>query len=91
MDCGDTFILYSCTATLLQPSRVLCVHSDFSWSKELQVVLQERFGITSLREMQLEAINATMSKQDVILIMPTGGGKSLCFQAPALLSGEMKF
>lgn len=62
--------------------------TDFSWSKELQKVLHERFSITTLREMQLEAMNATLNKQDVILIMPTGGGKSLCFQAPALLTGS---
>ena len=42
------------------------------------------FGVTSFRPQQLETINATMSKQDVILVAPTGGGKSLTFQLPAV-------
>ncbi|XP_071830405.1 uncharacterized protein [Apostichopus japonicus] len=60
--------------------------SDFQWSQELHNLKTSMFGIESFRPYQEEVINATMSKHDVILIMPTGGGKSLCFQLPALLS-----
>jgi superfamily II DNA helicase RecQ len=44
------------------------------------------FNIQALRPMQLQTMNVTMSGKDCLLIMPTGGGKSLCFHLPALLS-----
>ena len=46
--------------------------------------LRTVFGLENFRSQQLETINATMSKIDMILVAPTGGGKSLCFQLPAV-------
>ena len=57
----------------------------FSWSQKVDNLLKENFKISEFRPFQLEVINATLSKEDVILIMPTGGGKSLCYQLPALV------
>lgn len=57
----------------------------FSWSEKIESTLKRVFKIDEFRPLQLEAINATMSKEDAILVMPTGGGKSLCYQLPALL------
>lgn len=69
-----------------QLSKVDWEHRDFPWSDKLFELLKNVFKINSLRPYQLSTMNATLSGQDCILIMPTGGGKSLCFQLPALLS-----
>lgn len=59
---------------------------DFPWSKELEKIQKSLFKIPKLRAHQLPTMNATMSGVDCILIMPTGGGKSLCYQLPAHVS-----
>lgn len=51
----------------------------------LRRVLQRVWGYSEFLPLQLEAMQAVLSGQDALVVMPTGGGKSLCFQAPALL------
>ncbi|KAG1678127.1 ATP-dependent DNA helicase Q1 [Nymphon striatum] len=60
--------------------------TDFPWSDNMIEKMKTTFKISLYRPYQLEAMNATMSGNDCILIMPTGGGKSLCYQLPALIS-----
>ncbi|XP_053575104.1 ATP-dependent DNA helicase Q1 [Bombina bombina] len=59
---------------------------DFAWSQKVVDALRSAFKLDSFRSLQVETINATMAGKDVFLIMPTGGGKSLCFQLPAVCS-----
>ncbi|MFQ5509477.1 MAG: RecQ family ATP-dependent DNA helicase [Leptospirillia bacterium] len=54
-----------------------------------RAVLSDRFGFDGFREGQEEIISAVLSGRDVMAIMPTGGGKSLCYQLPACLDQEI--
>jgi len=48
-------------------------------------ILSKVFGHNNFRAFQEEAVDAILNHQDLLLILPTGGGKSLCYQLPALL------
>jgi ATP-dependent DNA helicase RecQ len=48
--------------------------------------LQKQFGFKAFKEPQEEIINSLLSGKDTFVIMPTGGGKSLCYQLPAIIS-----
>jgi ATP-dependent DNA helicase RecQ len=50
-----------------------------------QSALREHFGFDSFRETQPEVITSILEGRDTIVVMPTGGGKSLCYQLPALM------
>src|SRR3954466_8525898 len=51
----------------------------------LQDVLSRYWGYTTFRPLQREAMDAVLSGRDSVVVLPTGGGKSLCFQAPAVM------
>ena len=52
---------------------------------ESRRILTERFGFSDFREGQEEIIDAVLARRNVLAVMPTGSGKSLCYQLPALL------
>ena len=50
-----------------------------------QETLKEYWGYDSFRPMQEDIVNTALEDRDVLAILPTGGGKSVCFQVPALM------
>jgi ATP-dependent DNA helicase RecQ len=52
---------------------------------QLEQIVAQYWGYSTLRPLQREAIDAVLERRDSIVVLPTGGGKSLCFQAPAMV------
>src|SRR5262245_25683866 len=59
-----------------------------SWSLDgLRSAIEKTWGLRELRPFQQEAMSAILDRRDSLVVLPTGGGKSLCYQAPAVLRG----
>jgi ATP-dependent DNA helicase RecQ len=58
-------------------------------ASEPGAALQELFGFAAFRPGQREAVEAGLASRDVLVVMPTGSGKSLCYQLPALMRTDL--
>src|SRR4029079_10053258 len=67
------------------PRRDRSTSSSTSWRTRLSRLLRGTFGLKPLREGQAAAIEHVMAGEPTLAVMPTGAGKSLCYQLPALL------
>ncbi len=78
----------TCMTFFVNCIQILYFYSMFNASeiKHLKLqTLKHFWGHTAFRDLQEEIINAVLQGEDTVALLPTGGGKSLCFQLPALL------
>ena len=62
--------------------------SDVDTDGRLLDAIHRVWGFSAFRPLQREAMHAVLDRRDSVVVLPTGGGKSLCFQAPALIEGD---
>ena len=67
------------------PGGAIGVHA----MRDVHEVLRTHWGFDAFRTVQEDVINSVLSGRDTLALLPTGGGKSLCFQVPALAMGRM--
>eukprot|EP01083_Nonionella_stella_P207966 755024_1 len=66
-------------------STILCIRILLSMEKYCFKSVLKKFGLNEFRPLQEKAISTVLNKEDVLLLLPTGGGKSLCYQLPAVV------
>ncbi len=65
------------------------VSSPSRLEADILAAVRRCWGYETLRPLQREAIEAGLSQKDSLVVMATGGGKSLCYQVPPLLAGRL--
>ena len=63
--------------------------TDQSKISQIEKVLHDHFGLASFRKGQLGIIESILTPRDTMAVLPTGGGKSLCYQLPAVVTGRL--
>lgn len=62
--------------------------SEFPWSSSVKAVMKKTFNIDHFRLCQEGVVNAALDDRDIVCVMPTGGGKSLTYQLPAIIGSK---
>ena len=76
-----------CLARARHDARVEVARDVTAWTRdEVLDVVRRYWGFEALRPLQEEAIHAGLERRDSLVVMPTGGGKSLCYQVPPALA-----
>src|ERR1700690_2881075 len=57
-------------------------------SDPILATVRRYWGFDTLRPLQQEAIGAALARRDALVVLPTGGGKSLCYQVPPAVTGR---
>ncbi|CEL62698.1 hypothetical protein RSOLAG1IB_05054 [Rhizoctonia solani AG-1 IB] len=78
-------VVKSSTNTIATGSTDYTDPAGFEWTDEVKKRMRAIFGIKEFRLCQEGVVNAVMDGRDVVCVMPTGGGKSLTYQLPALM------
>ncbi|MEQ9097173.1 MAG: ATP-dependent DNA helicase RecQ [Phycisphaerales bacterium] len=65
-----------------------CTSTQPGLPEEAMAALRRVWGFDALRPMQAAAVRAALNGRDALVVLPTGGGKSLCYQLPPLVSGK---
>jgi ATP-dependent DNA helicase RecQ len=58
-------------------------------SPSVEQILKDKFGLSAFRKGQREILQSVLKSNDVLAVLPTGGGKSLCYQLPAVFKNEL--
>lgn len=82
---------FSLSFTYLHPETYITMQTQHppSVERDMHDALKKHFGYDAFRPQQIEIISHVMAGRDALVIMPTGGGKSLCYQLPAITSEGM--
>ena len=81
---GKLFLMATTTSKKISAKKIK--EGNGTLSKELLPLLQEHFGFDAFKDSQESIIQNLLNGNDTFVIMPTGGGKSLCYQLPAIMS-----